>query len=239
MITSRYNPQFKELKSLLEPKGARKAGKVLVSGRKIVPELVTRASLIITEEDHWPNDLPHGEKVMPLERQLFRDLDIFGTHYPLAVCDLPRLAAWQGEPPSGLELVLSLQEPSNLGAVVRSAEAFGVAKIILLKECVFPFHPKAIRASSGSCFRVAFAEGPSQKEFDDANTVALDASGDSITSFAWPRDCRLMIGEEGQGIAANFNGQKLSIPMSESLDSLNAGIAASIACYVYRSKYPL
>jgi TrmH family RNA methyltransferase len=236
MIASRYNPQFKELKSLLEARGAKKAGKILVSGRKIAPEMFARALTVIAEDGAWPDGLEQPNKVLWLDRGLFRDLDIFGTHFPIAVLPLPEIKKWDGEKPKGLELVLSLQDPSNLGAVLRSAHAFGVNKIILLKECAFPFHPKAVRASSGSCLRVPMEEGPALKEFSDQNAIALDMAGESLTQFSWPVDARLLIGEEGQGLPSQFTGKRVSIPMHAELDSLNAAIAASIALFSYRSQ---
>jgi TrmH family RNA methyltransferase len=239
MIASRYNDQFKDLKSLLEPRGSKKLGEVLVSGRKIVPELLSLARAVLTEEDLWPDDLPQQKPVISFERALFKELDIFGTHYPILVCPLPDIELWNSEEPQGVELVLSLQDPANLGAVLRSAEAFGVTKVILLKECAFPFHPKAIRSSSGSSFRIKYASGPSQKEFADSQTFALDLSGTSISLFEWPENTRLLIGEEGQGLPLSFNGTKLSIPMTKSLDSLNASIAASIALFSYREQHCL
>jgi RNA methyltransferase, TrmH family len=239
MISSRYNEQFKELKSLLEPKGAKKAGKVLVSGRKIIPELVHSALVAIAADDEWPTDLERAGKIIWLDRSLFRDLDVFGTHYPLLVLPLSDLPVWEPQPPTGLELVLSLQNPSNLGAVLRSADAFGVKKVILLKECAFPFHPKAVRASSGSCFRLPYCEGPSLKEYRDDPTIGLDMNGMALNEFEWPLDTRLLIGEEGQGLPSGFTGAKVAIPMRQGLDSLNAGIAASIAIFSYRGQFPL
>lgn len=236
MIGSRYNPHFKELKSLLDAKGAKKAGKVLVSGRKIAPEMFDRAITIVAEDEAWPDGLARPNNILWLDRSLFRDLDIFGTHFPMAVLPLPEIKKWDGEKPKGLELVLSLQDPSNLGAVLRSAHAFGASKVILLKECAFPFHPKAIRASSGSSLRVSLEEGPPLKDFNDDDTIALDMRGESLTEFSWPPNSRLLIGEEGQGLPSQFAGKRISIPMKADLDSLNAAIAASIALFSYRSQ---
>jgi TrmH family RNA methyltransferase len=238
VIASRYNPHFKELKSLLESKGAKKAGKVLVSGRKITPELFDQAITVVAEEDQWPEDLARPSHITWLDRSLFRDLDIFGTHFPLAVIPLPEIKKWQPAEPEGFELVLSLQDPANLGAVLRSAHAFGVSRVILLKECAFAFHPKTVRSSSGSCFRVDLQEGPALKEFEDASTMALDMHGESLRDFSWPKDARLLIGEEGQGVPTHFTGKKLSIPMQGGLDSLNAAVSAAIALFSYRSQLP-
>src|SRR5262249_55489643 len=153
-IASRYNAHFKELKSMLEPKGAKKTGQALISGRKIVPEFIADATLGIAENGEWPSELEQPREIIGLDRALFKDLDIFGTHYPLLVHPIPKIANWTSSEPQGLEIVLSLQDPSNLGAALRSAEAFGARQVILLKECAFAFHPKAVRASSGSCFRL-------------------------------------------------------------------------------------
>lgn len=238
MISSRYNPQFKDLKACLEPRGAKKQRKVLVSGRKIVPELLSHAIAAVIEEDHWPDELPSPKSVIRMQRSLFKDLDIFGTHYPLLVYELPEMTAWREAPPAGIELVLSLQDPANLGACLRSAEAFGVQKIILLKECAFAFHPKAIRASSGSCFRLPLHEGPALKEFASDGLMALDMNGTSLDHFEWPADGRLLVGEEGQGLPAALDAKRISIRMRSSLDSMNATVAASIALFSYRLKHP-
>jgi TrmH family RNA methyltransferase len=191
---------------------------------------------VVAEEDAWPDGLERPNHIVWLERGLFRDLDIFGTHFPIAVLTLPEMKKFAGEPPKGLELVLSLQDPSNLGAVLRSAHAFGVTKVILLKECAFPFHPKAIRSSSGSSLRVVLEEGPTLKEFSDSETIALDMQGEPLTQFSWSSNARLLIGEEGQGLPPQFTGKRISIPMTAELDSLNAAIAASIALFSYRSQ---
>lgn len=238
MINSRYNAQFKELKTLLEPKGARKAGRVLISGRKIVPELMDRAVMAVTEEGVWPESLPRPKKVLELHRSLFKDLDIFGTHYPLLALALPEMPQWTSQAPSGFELVLSLQDPANLGATLRSAEAFGVRRAILLKECAYPFHPKAVRASSGSCFRVELCEGPRLQDFAAEGLFALDMSGTRLDQWNWPENVRLLIGEEGQGLPAGLAAERLSIPMQAGMDSLNAAIAASIAMFSYQSQWP-
>lgn len=237
MIASRYNAKFKELKSLLEPKGAKKIGQVIASGRKIVPEL--KANAYVCAQDEWPEDWPMQTKVIWLDRALFRELDVLGTHFPLAVCDLPRAEKFAETEPQGLELVLCLQDPANLGAILRSAEAFMVERVILLKDCAFPFHPRAIRSSSGSCFRVPLVEGPLLKDYQDKFSYALDKSGTSLNQFDWPKNIRLMLGQEGQGFQSIELSHRLAIDIHPKMDSLNAPIAASIACFSYRNQHPL
>jgi TrmH family RNA methyltransferase len=125
-----------------------------------------------------------------------------------------------------------------LGACLRSAESFGVSNIILLKESAFPFHPKAIRASSGSCFRLPLFEGPSLKEFTAEGLLALDMNGESLDQFDWQPNGRLLVGEEGQGLPERISATRISIPMRSSLDSMNATVAASIALFSYRLRHP-
>ena len=172
-----------------------------------------------------------------LKSSLFQQLDIFGTHFPLLVADTPAIDACKlSDAPMGLEILCGLSDPSNLGALLRSAEAFGASQVILLKEAAHPFHPKAVRASSGSCLRVPLTAGPSIKEIHGAGPIlALDKTGESIAEFNWPKDCRLLIGEEGLGIPDDLiSVQRISIPMQGQVESLNAVAATSVALAMAR-----
>jgi TrmH family RNA methyltransferase len=146
---------------------------------------------------------------------------------------------WTEESPTeGLEVLAGLGEPSNLGALIRNCEAFG-ASLVLLKECAFPFHPKVIRASSGSVFRVKITQGPSILDLKE-NLIALDKEGLNIKDFAWPQNARLLVGEEGRGIPEGLKSStNIQIPMSGRVESLNAVAATSIALFHYRLRHPL
>lgn len=243
MITSRQNPLLKKLISLLEPRFAKKHGQCLVAGRKIVAEVLERvpeSEIIASAAMELPPELTSHSKIILVQKDLFKLLDVFGTRAPLLLTALPSIAVWTSESPAqGLELFVSLQDPSNLGAVLRSAEAFGASKVVLLKESAFAFHPKAVRASSGSCFRLPLFKGPSIQDLSVENLVGLDLEGASLPDFKWSMDVRLLIGEEGRGIPeALMNITRVRIPTTD-VESLNATVAASIALYDYRNKIGL
>ena len=185
--------------------------------------------------------------VISLSRALFDTLDVSGTHTPLLLAHAPKIEEAQLTlEPQGLELLCALGDPSNVGAVLRSAAAFGVSRVILLKECASPFHPKAVRAASAATLMTPLTRGPSIRELPELAAsgqvqgpiIALDMLGKNITDFAWPKNARLLLGEEGQGVPESSNFTFLSIPMRSDVESLNATIAASIALFAARTHLP-
>ena len=171
-----------------------------------------------------------------LAAPLFKALDVIGTNSPLAVIAAPELARWSPAPPRGLELILALSDPNNLGACLRSAEAFGVSRVILTEECSSPYLPRALRASVGSSLRVPMVRTGRLSDLTLSDVVGLDAGGTPLDQFAWPNDLYLALGEEGRGLPANLSGPRLSIPMRGAVESLNATVAASLALYAYAAR---
>lgn len=136
--------------------------------------------------------------------------------------------------PQGLEIICPLGDPSNLGALARSAVAFGASRLILTEESCNPFHPKAIKASAGSILKIPlFKVGP-LADFVTGNdeVFALDMKGENVGQFKWPKNLRLVLGEEGPGFSGLKGLKKLSVP-SRGVESLNATVAASIALFCY------
>ena len=251
LITSRKNPHFRAWLSLLDSRGIQRQQHYLLFGKKAVLEQLSEAGativgLILSKE------YPAFEKLAPstmqyfLEPSLFAELDIFGTRFPIAVVEQPPLVKVDLEaPPVGLELLLPLGDPSNLGALLRSAWALGVTRVVLLSEAANPFHPKSVRAASGALRRLALSLGPSLRSLSQTKTsflkttVTLDQQAPSLYSFRWPTNIRLVIGEEGPGVPHPWPGPRLSIPMRPDCESLNAVAAATIALSHYRQQHPL
>ncbi len=248
-ITSKENPRFTRWQRLLDARGIRKSQQFLLFGEKVVREILQGQSVHCLEliyPPSWPNLLhaPATVSHYRLEGPLFNILDVFGTRAPVLVCKTPVIPQWdQGEAPGGLELMCPLGDPRNVGALLRTAQAFGVQKVIVLKEAASPFHPQSTRAASGAVLNVALAQGPSIKDLQVhtmvSTIVALDASGKDMTEFQWPQHVRILIGEEGQGLPEMTFPKKVAIPMMKGMPSLNAVVAGSIAMYAYRLKYPL
>jgi TrmH family RNA methyltransferase len=212
----------------------------LLSGRQPVQEqLKERGSqfvAVLMEHEEQGHGISSTLPRFLLTKELFKDLDIFGTKGPLLVGKLPDFPeSTLDSPPKGLELMLGLGDPANLGAIIRSARAFDVSCIHLLKESAHPYHPKALRSSSGHSLSMNYRIGPSIHELKDSKSLyKLDMKGQKLKDFNWPRNLRLLIGEEGPGLPSTLRQHNtLQIPFNNDVESLNAAVAASIAMYGY------
>lgn len=240
VIESPANPQFKTWKKCLEPQGIKKHGQFLLSGRKLVGEFLNshpqQVEALITANGHneMSSEMSAHVPTYQLKKSLFKELDVIGTDFPLLLMTAPEFETWkQASECKGVEVLLALQDPGNLGAAIRLCEAFDVTKVICLKESAHPLHPRAIKSSAGSVLRVPIELGPSIQELSPDFVYALDANGTSVDRFQWPRNLRLLLGEEGQGIPDHLKSEKnlLSIPMKKTLESLNATSSLAIALY--------
>jgi len=234
MIESAQNDTFKKLLSLTSAKGLKKEGLFLLCGKKLIDEFLQKPSLEIAYEVLTPkltSVAPKATQVV-LAAALFDEIDVLGTHYNILVLKQPRipeLTATDLETykPKGIELVAPIGDPGNLGALIRSCEAFAIPRVILTEEAAHPFLPKSVKASAGSVLRVPFAYGPSLKSFP-TSCIALDSGGTPIDEFTWPKQALLVIGEEGPGVNAHPFSTRIAIPTT-GVESLNVVVAASIA----------
>lgn len=242
VIESPQNVRAKEWLSLTETRGIRKHGAFLLSGRKTVPEALARhgarfsAVLAAADADFDLLALPEKIDRYRLSKPLFEALDTNGTGFPLLVGEVPEMAAADfATPPEGLELVLALGDPANLGALLRSAAAFGVTRTILMEGAAHPFHPKALRGGANAQFAMTFLRGGSWAALDGAKgaLAALDGAGADMDGYEWPRDLRLVLGEEGPGLPPALAAERLAIATTGEVESLNATVAASLALHAW------
>ncbi len=250
IITSPDNRTFKALCRLSDARGLKKQERTLVAGAKLVREFALErpggcCSLIVFEgfqglgmQDVVQQFAGQG-KLTVLKKGLFNELDIFNTGEPLLEVEAPAVPAWDGKlAVHGCVLLVPFQDPANVGAVARSAAAFGVRQVVLLREAASPFHPKSVRASGGAVFRLSFFRGPALAEVvhmpDVArHIVALDMQGQSILQVSLPPQFLLLAGIEGQGLPEELRRQAVSIPMTGQVESLNAATAVSIALFCW------
>lgn len=162
------------------------------------------------------------------------------------------LARWRGRmaadlfPPSpaGSPLVLlaaGLQDPGNLGTLIRAADAFGGTGVAVLAGTVSPFNPKALRAAAGSHFHLPIAAEVAAEEWialcrqHGVRLAATSAHGKMALAEADLRQPVCMIlGQEASGVPRALQraaAMTLSIPMARAVDSLNAGVAGAIVLY--------
>jgi len=161
------------------------------------------------------------------------------------------IAALVELPPSKLEDVVAvrnpllvvacgLQDPGNLGTIVRAALAFPASAFLTLQETVSPFNPKAVRASAGAIFRLPVICGLDPKVAlpylsEHVRIVAADRHSPASLAMADLRGpIAMLVGREASGLPeeiARYASQLLSIPIREEVDSLNAATAMSIFLY--------
>jgi 16S rRNA (guanine(527)-N(7))-methyltransferase RsmG len=239
-IESENNETFRELKKLLTPRGIRKQMRALVFGQKQVAEMLSRspgdciAWLCRGDKNPPPEDAPSHLMWYRLAPPLFDTLDIFGTSSPILLSKIEKMEQWSPEDglPEGCTLFVPFQDPENVGAVIRSAVAFGVSGIILLAEAANPYHPKSVRASGGTVFRARLLEGPSIGDLpEDLPLVPLSREGAGISGFKFPAKFGLLPGIEGPGLPEKFRKAAVSIPISAEVESLNGVVATAIAMF--------
>jgi RNA methyltransferase, TrmH family len=132
----------------------------------------------------------------------------------------------------GCSLLVPFQDPENIGAVIRSAAAFGVSQVILLSESAHPYHPKALRASGGVVPHVHLRQGPSLNDLpQNLPVLALSAEGTDLGAVEFPAAFGFLLGLEGQGLPDGWRPAAVRIPIQPQVESLNAAAAAAVALY--------
>ena len=156
----------------------------------------------------------------------------------MALITIPNLGSYQHE--VGLHLLLNdIQDPGNLGAILRSHYAAGNSVAFLSKGSCDLWAPKTIRGSQGAQFFLKCFEHQDLEaliESFDFPSYSLSMTGESIFTHKFDRDIAVILGNEGQGINKILEQKahkSLSIPMAKNIESLNVAAAASIVMYEY------
>lgn len=234
-ISSKHNPLYRELKSLTESKGLKESSDFLLSGEKLVHEFVRSSSRLKVKYEIRTNEMPpvsvHTNLV--LAQDLFDEIDTLGTHSSILVVEQPQVYNLKDlHALSGWQLVAPLQDPGNLGSIARSAEAFGIKRILLTDSSCHPFLPKVVKASSGSVYRLNWGRLTKEEHlsfYKDSKSVALDLDGIELSKFQWPKSGTILCGLEGPGHPLKAL-TRVSI-RTTGVESLNAVVASSIAMF--------
>ena len=244
LLTSKANPRFQALQNRLRASGPRREATLLL-GAKLIEAWAgarqTRAGsrlhpalwLRLEQTDPHPLEATLGVPTQVLGEALMRALADAGSPPEHAL-----LMELGPEPTGPLAARVigawGIQDPGNLGAILRSAAAFGFEEALLGPGCADPFHPKALRGSMGAAFRLPIRRVAAMSP-DEGHWFALDGGPDSLTlaQADLSNPLRLWVGSEGhgwQGIHLPESVQRLAIPI-QGMESLNAAVAAGIACF--------
>ncbi len=155
------------------------------------------------------------------------------------VCKMPKRAEERMQPKKIIALE-SVQDPGNVGTVIRSADAFGIDIVWLIGSTCDIYNPKTVRSSMGSLFRVDVRQSDLSTFFDEMQSMNIKVYATALSETAEDirnkdlLNCAVMIGNEGNGISkealAASNGC-LIIPMKGKAESLNAAVASSIVMW--------
>ncbi len=227
---------LQRLRSLRDKKHREAAGLFVVEGEKVVGELLAAGAVFaeVYATEAWPGAATHRITAADMAR---------ASHHPtpacvLAVGRLHRTPLPPGGLARGLTLVLDgVQDPGNVGTLLRIADWFALDRVVLSPDCADLFSQKVINASMGSFARVTVhtAEPATALAGLPATTPVLgcDLDGISVHGLAPARDAVIVIGSEGRGLSAATRTrvtQYVTIPRYGGAESLNAGIAAAIVC---------
>jgi 16S rRNA (guanine(527)-N(7))-methyltransferase RsmG len=246
-IQSAANPTFQHCRDVLGGPGIRKHREAILSGARIRAEVTARFRDQVLGWLTGPEGPPPPDESIEWLRfagPLFKQIDVVGTHDALLLVKVPEIALWSDAEawPSGCTIFVPFQDPENVGAVIRSAAAFGAARVVLLREAAQPFLPRASRAAGPALFQVPLQAGPALAELrvENAPLIALDLTGQELEETPFPERFGLVLGAEGPGLPeALRRSERRRIPISTGVDSLNAAAAAAIALYAWARHRPV
>ena len=242
-ITSRKNPLLVKIRKLAAGSGRdrREAGEYLGDGVKLLEEaLKWRAPLttVVVSEEVEPPDLPRETRAVQVPRDVMETISPMNAPQgALFLASLPNTAL-----PERLEggryLILDgLQDPGNVGTVLRTANALGVDVVALLGNCADLWHPKTVRATMGAVFRqrTLVADLAGLLDFLEAQDLplygaALSPEARDVRRVDLRRAC-VAVGSEGQGLSRELLGRcqgQVILPMEPGSESMNAAVAAAL-----------
>ncbi len=258
LLTSKENAVIKKYRKLSESRKAREeAGLFVMEGLRLCRDAaesgVQLETLFLS-----PNALRYEDKLESLLRSADRIYEISAalekhlgdTEHPQGIFAIGRLPEDRAEKPKGGRLLLldHIQDPGNLGTLIRTAESMGVDTLVLSEGSADPFSPKVIRSTMGSAFRQKLYHAGDLAGFvEELERGGMPVYAATLTPDAVPlqklperEDIAVVIGNEGSGVTpeviARCGGQ-VYIPMAGKAESLNAAVAGALCMWQIAGRY--
>lgn len=242
-ISSAQHPLIKHLAKLRQNKDYREEHKqIVIEGRKMVQEVCKQlkaVTVLISQKELLPSDIQAEQIILTTPENIHK---ITGTNSPegiIAEVPLPSSSSLQG-----LGSILALDhvaDPGNVGTLIRTALALGWEGVFMIEGGCDPFNPKALRASMGGVFQMPMRIG-SWKELrqlaqdNDLKAIAADLHGTPLDLMQKTLRPLLVLGSEAHGLSSQAQSlcEKVVIPMTPHVDSLNVAVAGAILMYRLR-----
>lgn len=237
-ITSSQNPLLRHIRKLRNSRAYREEQREFIAdGFKLLDEALKwypkLKTVIVSETERLPS-LPNGVRCVQISASMMQSLsDMKTPQGVIFTCELPDCG--ETSLSTGMLLLDRIQDPGNLGTILRTADAFGI-QIVLTNGCADPYSEKTIRASMGAVFRTV----PHRIELERVLASDIPIAVTALTAQATDlrqvdlRDYLVVIGSEGQGVCDHLlevSSKQLIIPMQPRCESLNAAIAAAIVMW--------
>lgn len=245
LIQSRDNAFYKQLKKLAESgRERRKTGKTLLDGVHLVESYEkafgTVETLVVAESAMANAEIAHyveAREIVLLGDALMRELGLVDTPSGLlAVAAMPAPSAVDRK--KDAILLDGVQDPGNVGTLLRTAAAAGIKQALLSPGCASAWSPKVLRAGQGAHFALSIHEDADLGVFigDYAGTVAVTCldGASSLYEAQWSSPLAWIFGAEGQGVRRELIDSatlKIRIPMPGDVESLNVGAAAAVCLF--------
>lgn len=249
-IESRQNARVKELRAAFTQERRTDGGLLAIEGEHLLQEALRSGleigTVFIQSGCETVLDrlgIPENIEILSLPPEVFASAVRTESPQGIAALVRPRDFTLEGTLGGGRPLVLvaaGLQDPGNLGTLIRSAEAFGATGCVILPGTVSPVNQKVLRASSGSVFRLPTVIACEEHLFHELkqrrirSIAAVAADGEPLSQVDFAHPCAVILGNEGGGVAPSILRRvdaRVTIPMPGAVESLNAAVAGSILLY--------
>lgn len=245
-IHSRDNPFFKELKRLAQSgRERRKTGSTLLDGIHLIAAYEAAVgpvqTLVVSQQGSGRaeiGDFVAGREYVLLADALFREIGI--VEHPSGIMAVARFPGGAGEPEATADTMLldGVQDPGNVGTLLRTAAAAGFRQVLLAPDCAAAWSPKVLRAGQGAHFVLDIFEDADLPAFlggyaGTAAVTCLDGA-QSLFEARWEGPVAWVFGSEGQGVRPEVAAAaklRIRIPMPGQVESLNVGAAAAICLF--------
>lgn len=240
-ITARKNPLLQQVKKLLSSRREREnAGLFVADGTKLLQEAVRWYPGLHTVilSDGVEAQVPDGVRVVRVPEDVMESISPMQTPQgALFLCTLPEKKPFAAKP--GMLLLDGIQDPGNLGTILRTADALDIP-VALLEGCADPYSHKVVRASMGAVLRTTVCQTTWAQARAACAEAGIPIGVTALTDAAQDlrqadiRSMAVVIGSEGRGVRPEVLEQAdraLIIPMNPRCESLNAAIAAAIVMW--------
>ena len=242
LITSTNNDHIKELMKLKDKKYRDESNTFLVDTNHLVMEAYKAGllkELILHKDEIYPLDID----ITYVTDEILKKISQTST--PSKIMGLVQKKEEENIIGERVLILDNIQDPGNLGTIIRSAVAFNIDTIILSNDTVDLYNPKVVRSSQGMIFHINIIRRNIHKTINELKNEGYKIVGTKVTNGHDVKEASiyshfaLIIGNEGHGISKDIDelcDEYLYIKMNEKCESLNAGVAASIIMYEINNK---